>query len=249
MLNKTKPIVKSIFANGLDVIYPPQCLSCRSLVSQKGNLCSDCWEDIHFLSSPQCDRCGVPFEFEVAEGMLCGNCIAKEPSYLKARAVFKYDDSSRALITGFKYSDKLHISDHFAKWMIRVGREFIENADFIVPVPLHRIRLFMRRYNQSALLARSLSVSSGVDVCNDMLVRRKNTPPQAGLLFKQRVLNVRGAFKVNPKYEGRILGRNIILVDDVMTTGATIEACAKVLKKAGAASVNVLTVARTANRA
>lgn len=245
MLNKNYPVVKSFFANTVDIIYPPQCLSCRKLVGQKGNLCSDCWEGIHFLSDPQCDQCGIPFEFETGKEMLCGNCITKEPPYKKARSVFKYDDASRSLITGFKYSDKLHISDHFAKWMLRVGKEFIDEADIIVPVPLHRVRLFMRRYNQAALLSKSLGNNSGLNVCNDMLVRSKNTRPQAGLLFKQRALNVRGAFKINPKYTSYIVGKNIILVDDVMTTGATIEACAKVLKKAGAASVNVLTVGRT----
>jgi ComF family protein len=245
MLKKANTVITPFFTKTLDIIYPPQCLSCRVLVGAKGNLCPTCWENIQFIADPQCDSCGVPFELDSGRNILCGQCIAKPPSYAKARAVFRYDDASRDLITGFKYSDKIYSSDDFARWMIRVGKEIIESSDLIIPVPLHRIRLFTRRYNQAALLAYSIAKHCGLPVYTNMLLRKKHTAPQASLTFKQRLINVRGAFVVNQKYIDTIADKNIILIDDVMTTGATIETCAKVLVKAGAASVNILTMART----
>jgi ComF family protein len=238
--------ITPLLKTAVDIIFPAQCLACPTIVTVKGNLCHHCWDNIAFISSPQCEKCGMPFELENSSGMLCGNCIGENgPRYDKARAVIQYDESSRNLITNFKYSDKTHSCKHFAAWMVRVGQEFIENADIIAPVPLHRIRLFTRRYNQSALLAKSISQQCGVPAHNRLLIRTKNTPPQASLTFKQRTINVRNAFKVNSTYANKITGKNIILVDDVITTGSTINACVRALKKSGAGEVYVLTLAMT----
>ena len=237
--------IKPLLQNAADIIFPPQCLSCRTSIGIGGSLCPDCWEDMSFISDPQCEICGLPFELEAADGILCGSCIKTPPPYQTARSVLKYDDKSRNLITNFKYGDKIHACDNFAKWMARAGKKTIENSDVITPVPLHRIRLFTRRYNQSALLTNSLKKITGIPAYNELLIRNKHTRPQVGLLPKQRKENVKGVFSLNPKYKHFIEGKSVILVDDVMTTGATIEACSKILKKSGAHKVNVLTIART----
>jgi ComF family protein len=245
MLNAIGATIKPFLQNAVDIIFPPQCLACDVIVAIKGNLCHQCWDNMDFISSPQCNTCGMPFELDVGDSMLCGKCISDSPRYNKSRSVLQYGDNSSHLITSFKYSDKTHACKHFAQWMVRIGQEFINDADMIAPVPLHRKRLFMRRYNQSALLAKSISKQCGVPAYTSLLIRTKNTPPQAGLSSKQRAINVRNAFKINPYYENKIIGKNIILVDDVITTGSTINACVRALKKAGAGEVNVLTLAMT----
>jgi len=231
--------------NVIDIIYPPVCLSCKNPVAEAISLCSDCWEDINFISNPKCQKCGMPFEIEAHDEALCGECIAKPPPYNQARAAFVYEDKSAPLITGFKYGDKLHSTKYFAGIMARSGKELIERTDIIVPVPLHRIRLFKRRYNQASLLANVIAKQNLLPVINNLLIRKKNTPPQASLLFRQRIKNVQGAFTFNAKYNEIIKGKNILLIDDVMTTGATIKSCCRRLLKAGASEVNVLTIART----
>lgn len=231
--------------NLIDIIFPPRCILCSELVARQGDLCTECWNNIDFITDPLCDCCGIPFEYKVEGEVLCGECILNRPVYNKSRTVFDYNDNSRKLITRFKYADKIHACNSFAKWMQRAGSEIIKNSDLIVPVPLHRIRLFTRRYNQSALLAGALGKLCGLPVYQRMLVRRKYTTPQAGLTRTQRIKNVRYAFAVNKKLSHMLNGKNVILVDDVITTGATIDACAKTLLKGGAASVNVLTIAKT----
>jgi ComF family protein len=245
MLNTINKAIKPFLQNVIDVVFPPQCLVCRKIVDAAGNLCHLCWEDINFIGAPQCEKCGLPFELDVPDGLECGNCIATLPKYSKARAVFQYGGKTAKLIRSFKYEDNIHASKHFAKWMMRVGAEFIVEADIIAPVPLHKRRLFKRRYNQSALLASAISRESGIKANNALLLRVKNTPPQAGLSSGQRKKNVSGAFKLNPKYENEVIGKNIILVDDVITTGSTINACTQALLNSGAIRVNVLTLAMT----
>lgn len=245
MILKTKQTIKPFVDKAIDIVFPPQCLSCKAKVESNGSLCHKCWEAIEFISSPQCVVCGVPFELATSERQICGKCIADPPKYKAARAVFSYDDASSKLITNFKYYDSTASGLHFAKWMLRAGKGFIDEADIIVPVPLHKIRLLSRRYNQSALLCNSLSEVTAKKVCNKLLIRHKNTKPQAGLSFNMRVNNVKSAFKVNNKFQDEITGKNILLVDDVMTTGSTINSCTKVLLKAGAKNVFVLTIAMT----
>lgn len=245
ILNSTKEIIKPVANAVLDTIFPPRCISCNKFVGTQGSLCTDCWEDINYLSDPCCDICGIPFEFNIEQGALCGACIAHKPSYDKARSVFLYDDNSRSLITSFKYGDKTQNAVSFAKWLERVGKEFFEEADIVAPVPLHRFKLFLRRYNQSVLITNALKLPKNANLINKLLVRNKYTSPQAGLTTKQRILNVKGAFKVNLRYNEEVKGKVIVLVDDVMTTGSTVEICSRVLKKQGAKKVYILTVART----
>ena len=158
--------------------------------------------------------------------------------------MFRYGDVSRALILRFKYGDRTDAAPAFGHWLARAGKELLGQADLVLPVPLHRFRLFTRRFNQSALLARAIGRESKVAVAVDLLVRTRHTRTQADLSATQRTSNVRGAFTVRPRWQNRVGGANLLLVDDVMTTGATVEECSKTLLNAGAASVDVITLAR-----
>lgn len=238
-------IIKPILQRAVNAIYPPQCLSCREIVSEEGNMCSQCWEGATFIADPICHKCGIPFELNVAQETWCGDCMQCSPKYNKARAVFVYDDNSQRLISKFKYSDKTSASPYLARWMLRVGSGMLHDCDFVAPVPLHRNRLIYRRYNQAALLCKSIEQQTSKTTVVDLLKRVKNTPSQARLTTNQRKINVSGAFSLNEKYSDYVVGKNILLVDDVMTTGATIEACAKILLQAGADKINILTIART----
>ena len=229
----------------LNILLPARCISCGEFVEDVGSLCSGCWSDINFITKPSCDICSLPFEYDKGEDAICGNCMAERPSYDKAISVFVYNNNSSKLITHFKYGDKIHAARSFAKWMVSSARDLLPETDIITPVPLHRVRLFTRRYNQSALLANHMGEMSGVMVITDILSRTKITPPQASLPRRRRLWNVKGVFAVGKKYKEFIKGKNIILVDDVMTTGATVMECANVLKKAGAEKVFVVTLART----
>lgn len=229
----------------LDIVLPPRCLACNEQVGEQGALCGECWNGLQFLGSPCCDSCGQPFQYDIGNGAKCAGCMAKAPSYDKARAAFRYDDASGKLITAFKYSDRTHGANAYAAWLARAGRELIEKSDMLVPVPLHRYRLFTRRYNQAALLSASLRKQCGLPHMPDLMRRVRHTKPQASLTRKERRRNVRGAFIVAPKHADTVRGKSVLLIDDVTTTGATVEACAKALKKAGAAQVFVLTLAKT----
>jgi len=236
--------VKLITETIANIVFPPRCINCGGFITSQGNLCQNCWRHITFSTNPACDICGYPFEFTVRGITLCAECVANRPLYNKARFVFNYDDTTRSLITRFKYNDKTHYVHSFAKWLNQAGKEIIEQSDVIIPVPLHRFKLFLRRYNQSALICQSLAKLCHKAVCLDLLIRQKYTSPQAGLTRKKRMENVTGAFIVNKKYYDFIQDKNILLVDDVITTGTTIHYCTKTLLNSGAKAVNVLTVAR-----
>lgn len=228
----------------LNLLFPPRCLACGVAVDAQGNLCAACWKETAFLSRPYCDCCGLPFEFPVEDTALCGACIGDRPPYTRARALMKYGDGSRKIILALKHADHLESVPVLARWMATAGADLLEGADMIIPVPLHRWRLFRRRYNQSALLALSLGRMMGKPVKTLVLKRIRATPPQQGLKRRQRQENVRAAFQVSDAAARHIAGLKLLLVDDVFTTGATLEACTKELLKAGAASVDVLTIAR-----
>jgi ComF family protein len=227
----------------VDALLPPRCLACGRPVGAAGTLCPACWEAVVFLGPPLCRCCGFPFELAPPDS-LCAACHADPPAYDRARAVAAYDAASRGLVLGFKHADRTEAAPAFAVWMARAGAELLADAGLIVPVPLHRWRLFQRRYNQSALLAWQLARLSGVPCVPDLLQRRRNTPSQGRLSPAGRSRNVAGAFRVAPRHAGRLKGRRVLLVDDVLTTGATVAACARVLKRGGAAGVDVLTLAR-----
>jgi ComF family protein len=227
----------------LDALLPPRCLSCGETVAEQGVLCAECWRAVTFIAPPYCARCGVPFPHEgAALGSVCAGCIAEPPPFDRARAVFRYDEASRALVLAFKHADRTHTAPAYGRWLRRAGAELFDGADLVVPVPLHWTRLFARRYNQSALLAHAIRAAGGPPVDPDLLVRRRRTPSQGHLGRRARARNVERAFRLRAGAEVR--GRHVVVVDDVMTTGATLAECARVLRRAGAARVDVLTLAR-----
>jgi ComF family protein len=227
----------------IDILLPPRCLSCGIAVTRTGTLCAECWRGITFLGRPCCACCGLPFEFDLGESALCGECAREKPRFDRARAALRYDDASRKLILAFKHGDRLHLAPAFGPWLKRAGEELIRDADLVIPVPLHWTRLFARRYNQAAVLAQALRAAGGPPVAPDALIRTRRTPPQGKGNREARRRNVAAAFAVKP---GRNLkGMRLLLIDDVLTTGATVAECARVLKRKGAARVDVLTLART----
>lgn len=228
----------------LDALLPPRCLKCGAIMARTGNLCSSCWRRVEFISPPLCHVCGVPFEFESGGEVLCGACIRRPPVFGRARAVFRYDDFSRGLILAFKYGDRTDAAPAFGRWLVRAGEDVLEGADYLIPVPLHWSRLFRRRYNQAAVLAAAISGETGIAVLSDALRRTRRTRPQGHLSARERGRNLRGAIALYPRHDEAVAGRNIILVDDVMTSGATVGECARVLNASGANRVDVLTLAR-----
>lgn len=229
----------------LNLLFPPLCMVCREQVATANSLCAVCWQNIGFLDGPCCDCCGLPFEFDVGEGTLCAACQARPPAFDRARAVMRYDDASKAPILALKHADRLDHVPGFARWLMRSGRAFLDETELIVPVPLHRRRLWSRRYNQAAELARALSRLSGKLADSRVLLRAKPTPSQGEMPSAQaRRRNVQGVFAVQAKSKPLVYGKIVLLIDDVLTTGATVEACARALKRAGARKVHVLALAR-----
>lgn len=236
--------LSAVRSRALDWLLPPLCLACRNPVGDHHALCPRCWSGVAFITAPVCDRLGTPLPYDIGPGALSPEAIASPPAYDRARAAFRFDDVGRALVHGLKYGDRLEVAVALARWMARAGREVLEGADVLVPVPLHWTRLFRRRFNQSAELARHLSVLTGIPVEPMMLRRVRRTAHQVGLTRAQRADNVAGAFRIAEGRRPFVRGRNVVLVDDVLTTGATLEACARVLRRAGAARIDVLTAAR-----
>lgn len=227
-----------------DIALPPLCLACGQAVAAHATVCGSCWREIDFLERPWCAVTGIPFPFEAGEGAVSAAAVAFPPSYARARAVMRYDDLAARLIHRFKYSDRMEAAPAFAAWLARIGADILPHAHIVAPVPLHPRRLFSRRFNQSAELSRALARRSGLLYMPELLCRVRATRPQVGLSGDQRRRNVKGAFRLSPGGEEAIKGRHVVLVDDVMTTGATAEACARVLVHAGAAEVSVLCLAR-----
>lgn len=235
----------SAFGGGLlNALLPPRCLACGVLVERPGALCGDCWDSIDFLGPPLCACCGLPFDYDLGPEALCGACSREPPPLERIRAVMAYGETSRRLVAGFKYRDRTEGGPAFAGWMSRAGTGLLAEAELILPVPLHWTRLFTRRYNQAALLAQQLGRAAERPVSLTALRRTRRTPPQVRLSAAGRQRNVSGAFAVRPAERAAVEGRRVLLVDDVFTTGATLSACAKALRRAGAAGVDALVLAR-----
>jgi ComF family protein len=239
-----KSLARSALALPARVLFPPVCAGCRRLVSQPGTLCGHCWRALRFLEQPWCEVMGTPFAHEMGPGMLSAEAIANPPPFDRARAAVAHGGIARRMVHGLKYGDRTDLAPWMARWMIRAGRELLADADVLTPVPLHRGRFLTRRFNQSAELARAIARLSGLAFNPDIVTRVKPTRQQVGLGLRQREDNVRGAFRIPPEAEIAVAGRKVLVIDDVYTTGATVSAVAKVLRKAGAARIDVLTFAR-----
>jgi ComF family protein len=232
----------------LDVALPPLCPSCRGLVASNG-LCAECWSKLSFIAPPYCPRLGIPFVYDPGPGILSMQAIADPPAFQRARAAVRFEEVARTLVHAFKYGDRLDLAPMLGRWMARAGRELTADADALVPVPLHWRRLWSRRFNQSAALAKEVSAASGVPVAHEVLNRVKATAQQVGLSRTQRAENVQGAFRVPAAERGAVKGRRVILIDDVLTSGATLDACARALLRAGATQVDALVFARVVDGA
>lgn len=233
----------------LDVALPPVCAACREPLGEGAGLCASCWSRLSFIAPPFCPRLGIPFVYDPGPGVLSMEAAATPPSYHRARAAVRYDDIARELVHALKYGDRLDLAPVMGRWMARAGAELLADADALVPVPLHWRRQWARRVNQSAALAAAIGRQSGVGVVTGALRRARATPQQVGLSKAERATNVQGAFRVVPARRAEITGRRLVLVDDVLTSGATVEACAKALLRAGAARIDVLVFARVVTAA
>jgi ComF family protein len=227
----------------LDILYPPVCLACRAATGEHGALCPACWRAMRFIERPFCDRLGTPFEHDLGEGLLSPQAVADPPVFQRARAVARFEDGpARRLVHRLKYSDRAELAAPMGAWMARAGADVLAEADAITPAPLHPRRLWTRRFNQAAALAREIARRSGKPYEPGLLRRVKATRSQVGLTREQRVKNMQGAFRVA---EGApVRGRRIVLVDDVLTSGATANAAARALLRGGAAQVDLIVFAR-----
>lgn len=228
------------------LVYPPVCSSCSVMTSAHGALCAECWGSVTFIEHPVCDVTGRPFDHDRGEGLVSPEAIADPPPFVRARAAVFHDGAARKLVHGLKYSDRADLAKLMANWMVRAGRDVLDDSDVVIAVPLHRGRMLMRRYNQSAELARHVARMSNKLYLAGILTRIRATRPQVGLGLRARQDNVRSAFKVRPGHLHRVAGRRLLLIDDVFTTGSTVNAATRALLKAGAEQVSVLTFARVA---
>jgi ComF family protein len=227
----------------LDTLYPPTCLACRAATDAHGALCPRCWAAMRFIERPFCERLGTPFERDLGEGLLSPQAMADPPVFARARAVARFEDGpARTLVHRLKYSDRAELARPIARWMARAGADVLADADLLAPTPLHPLRLWRRRFNQAAALAREISRQTGIQCELGALLRVKATRSQVGLSRAQRAENVQGAFRVAKGAQLR--GRKIVLVDDVLTSGATANAASRALLRAGASRVDVLVFAR-----
>ena len=233
---------RAIARVGLHLVLPPTCLACAEPTTDAGTLCPKCWRGMRFITAPCCARCGRPLG--PLEGAICDDCDDHPPVFDRARAVFLYGGTGRKLIIAFKMNDRSYLAPRLAEWLHRAAAPLLADADLVAPVPLHRRRLFARRFNQSAILAQLVARRAGKAVAPDLLVRTRRTPRQVGLSSRERRCNPRGVFAVRRRRMAEVAGRRILLVDDVLTTGSTVSECVRALRRAGAAAVDVATLAQ-----
>ena len=227
-----------------NLILPPRCFGCGEITLEQDTLCSGCWKACSFLSPPWCNLCGWPFPYDAPDQSLCPHCHRQPPLFIECRSALAYQDASRSFILKLKHGDATYLAPALSKLMARVGTGILSKTDLLIPVPLHWKRLFWRQYNQATLLSNHLSLLTAIPTYPNLLIRHRSTPKQGHLNRKDRYANVRGAFAI-PKEKAYIIkGKSLTLIDDVFTTGATLTECARVLLKAGAKEVRVITLAR-----
>jgi ComF family protein len=228
----------------VDLVLPPTCAGCNRAVADSDALCARCWSMVRFIEPPLCPVYGTPFAHDLGENIVSAEALADPPPFRRARSAAVYGDVARRLVHQLKYHDRPHVVQMMATAMHRAGRRIIAEDAIVVPVPLYRWRLWRRQFNQAALLAAGVAKLAGVTHDPMVLARIKPTGSQVGLTLVQRKENVRGAFRVPDAMRARIAGRDILLVDDVYTSGATVKAACRALIRAGAGAVDVLTFAR-----
>jgi ComF family protein len=242
-IKQVRRIALKGWATVVDYLTPPLCLCCQIPLTVGAALCTDCWRTLHFIDEPVCDVLGTPLAYDEGEGAVSPAAIADPPNWDKARAAVAFDDASKHLVHSFKYQDTMEAGLAMARIMSGAARHLLSETDVLIPVPLHARRLWQRRFNQAAFLTQQLAKASAKPWAHDVLLRVEATISQVGLDARERQRNVRAAFEVHPEKRPMVEGKSILLVDDVRTTGATANACALVLKKAGALRVNVLSFA------
>ena len=210
----------------LNLLFPTKCIICDKHHSQN-------------------EVCSNPFEYEVNKETICGNCIINKPRYDQATSVLKYDEHSKKLISRFKYQDQLYILNYFVNLMINLGKKTIKDADIIAPIAMHKYKLLKRGYNQAALLAMRIAKKNNIKYLPELLIKKKNTLAQADLKKDQRVNNIKNTIVINKKYVNLISEKKILIIDDVITTGATIDECSNIIRKYNPSSILVLSLAKS----
>lgn len=246
IMSATNAMLRRAGRRGVDFLMPPTCPVTGERIEDPLGLSAAGWRAIHFIDEPFCDRCGAPFAADYGAGVLCPACIAAPPAFERARAAIVYDDASHGLVTGFKHNDRTERAEAFGAWLARAGRIFVEGGSPIfTPIPLHWRKRMYRRYNQSALLGARAAARLNAQYADDLLVRVRATRQQQSMTSSSaRRENVAGAFVVRKSRIRDVAGAHIVLVDDVLTTGATLSAAANALKRVGAARVDALVLAR-----
>jgi len=234
----------SVLNGIIDLVLPPICLACKRPVWCSGGLCSKCWSDLVFIDRPFCDRTGIPFSHDPGPGTISAEAIVNPPPYRRARSATIYTGTALKLVRGLKYGDSTYMADLIGRLTSLAGRDLFSDTDFIVPIPLHRLRLITRRFNQAGMIASSVAAHTGLPFVSNTLKRVKFTTSQVGLSAKKRVANVSNAFLVTAEGRSMLSGKNVVLVDDVITTGSTAVSITRALLEAGVSRVDVLTFAR-----
>ena len=234
--------------SALRLLYPPQCLNCRALVESDHALCAACWRDTPFIGGLVCDACGIPVAGSPdTEGALCDDCLRLPRPWQQGRAAMLYGGTARRLILGLKHGDRLELAGACGRWLASAARPILTPGMLVAPVPLHWSRLLKRRYNQAAVLAQALARAEGLEHCPDLLIRRRRTAGQGGNLTLRHT-NLEDALALHPRRGARAAGRRVLLVDDVMTSGATLSAAADACLAGGATRVDVAVLARVTRR-
>lgn len=241
---RTRRFLSSGLRGWIGIVYPPTCIACQAATGEAQALCPACWRGIGFIERPYCERLGTPFPVDLGAGLLSPAAIADPPVFARARAVCRFDGTARELVHRLKYGDRVELSLTLGRMMAQAGRELAVDADLVLPVPLHRTRLWRRRFNQAAALAGIVARETGLPLAATALTRIRRTRQQVGLTRAQRADNLQGAFHVSAAARRLVEGRHILLVDDVLTTGATVNAASRALLRGGASAVDVLTFAR-----